>query len=501
MKEWTRKERYRKIEEVSPEYLVNLANQVEKSVYRQMYHIQPPTGLLNDPNGFSYFNGQWHLFYQWFPLGPVHGLKYWYHVVSDDLVHWENCGVGISPSTKYDSHGAYSGSGLVDKNQLHLMYTGNTRSKNWSRTPHQLMAIMDKSGQIKKIKEPVIEGIPEGYTDNFRDPKMWKHEGYYYAIIGAERKNHTGTALVYQSENLTDWVLLGEFNPQVQDFGFMWECPDFFELDGSPCFLFSPQGIEPTGDFYQNIYQTGYFLGTKFNYETLRLEHNGFHELDLGFDFYAAQTTIAPDGRRILIAWMGLPEIKYPSDQDGWAHCLTIPRELSVLEGQLIQRPITELTALRGAHVKHQDSQYGRVHLGNLLGTSYEVKIKLRVEEKTKFGLCLFEDPVTNKGLYLEVDLNKGKFKVERKDCGIPFATEYGTSRQMKYNKKEISLHIFVDTTSAEIFVNDGLAVFTTRVFPENQQSGIGLFVEKGLMEYELEGWKLNKMDIKSTEK
>ena len=148
MKEWTRKERYRKIEEVSPEYLVNLANQVEKSVYRQMYHIQPPTGLLNDPNGFSYFNGQWHLFYQWFPLGPVHGLKYWYHVVSDDLVHWENCGVGISPSTNYDSHGAYSGSGLVDKNQLHLMYTGNTRSKNWSRTPHQLMAIMDKSGQI-----------------------------------------------------------------------------------------------------------------------------------------------------------------------------------------------------------------------------------------------------------------------------------------------------------------------------------------------------------------
>lgn len=286
MKEWTRKERYRKIEEVSPEYLVNLANQVEKSVYRQTYHIQPPTGLLNDPNGFSYFNGQWHLFYQWFPLGPVHGLKYWYHVVSDDLVHWENCGVGISPSTKYDSHGAYSGSGLVDKNQLHLMYTGNTRSKNWSRTPHQLMAIMDKSGQIKKIKEPVIEGIPEGYTDNFRDPKMWKHEGYYYAIIGAERKNHTGTALVYQSENLTDWLLLGEFNPQVQDFGFMWECPDFFELDGSPCFLFSPQGIEPTGDSYQNIYQTGYFLGTKFNYETLRLEHNGFHELDLGFDFY-----------------------------------------------------------------------------------------------------------------------------------------------------------------------------------------------------------------------
>ncbi|MFO7176986.1 sucrose-6-phosphate hydrolase, partial [Enterococcus faecium] len=76
-------------------------------------HIQPPTGLLNDPNGFIYYDGEYHLFYQWFPLGPVHGLKHWYHVSSKNLVHWTDRGVALVPETKEDSHGAYSGSGFV----------------------------------------------------------------------------------------------------------------------------------------------------------------------------------------------------------------------------------------------------------------------------------------------------------------------------------------------------------------------------------------------------
>ena len=98
MKEWTREERYRTILEASDEEMAVLKEKVDGCPYRQKFHIQPTTGLLNDPNGFAYFNGEYHLFYQWFPLGPVHGIKHWYHVSSKDLVHWNDCGVGIIPS-------------------------------------------------------------------------------------------------------------------------------------------------------------------------------------------------------------------------------------------------------------------------------------------------------------------------------------------------------------------------------------------------------------------
>ena len=116
--EWTTEQRYRRIEEVSKEEYGKLIDQVKHCPYRQMYHIQPVTGLLNDPNGFSYFNGEYHLFYQWFPLGPVHGVKYWYHTVSKDLVHWRNEGIAVEPDRPFDSHGVFSGTALEKDHQL-----------------------------------------------------------------------------------------------------------------------------------------------------------------------------------------------------------------------------------------------------------------------------------------------------------------------------------------------------------------------------------------------
>ena len=107
---WTREKRYQPYSAYSEADKETLAEQVSSSVYKPAFHIHPTSGLLNDPNGFSYFNGQWHIFYQAFPFGPVHGLKSWVHCVSDDLVHWHNLGIALKPGNQYDSHGAYSGS-------------------------------------------------------------------------------------------------------------------------------------------------------------------------------------------------------------------------------------------------------------------------------------------------------------------------------------------------------------------------------------------------------
>ena len=154
--EWTREARYQRLAEVSKDVYQKLVTQVADSPYRQKFHIQPKTGLLNDPNGFSFYKGRYHLFYQWFPLGPVHGVKYWYHMSSENLVDWQDEGIALEPDSFYDSHGVFSGSGLVVEDRLHLFYTGNTRTDDWVRIPYQCHAIMDASGNIEKADSPLI---------------------------------------------------------------------------------------------------------------------------------------------------------------------------------------------------------------------------------------------------------------------------------------------------------------------------------------------------------
>ena len=122
MREWTEEEKNRFLE--SPDQIRELYKKVRRSDFRQTYHIQPVTGLLNDPNGFLHANGEWHLFYQWYPYGAEHGLKHWYHVASKDLVNWNNCGLAIAPDKWYDNCGAFSGSALVMDGKLYLYYTG-----------------------------------------------------------------------------------------------------------------------------------------------------------------------------------------------------------------------------------------------------------------------------------------------------------------------------------------------------------------------------------------
>ena len=137
MKNWSREERYRVLK--SPEEIRDLYERIKKTPYRQTYHIQPVTGLLNDPNGFVWHDGKWHLFYQWCPWGAVHGLKYWYQTVSRDLITWENVGVTIKPDCDLDNKGAYSGSAWPEGDKLQLFYTGNHRDPDWTRIPYTCM--------------------------------------------------------------------------------------------------------------------------------------------------------------------------------------------------------------------------------------------------------------------------------------------------------------------------------------------------------------------------
>ncbi|RFU60463.1 sucrose-6-phosphate hydrolase [Peribacillus glennii] len=488
--EWTREKRYRRLDEASPEEMQQLGRQVDACPWRQTFHIQPRTGLLNDPNGFSYYNGYYHLFYQWFPLGPVHGLKYWYHMKSKDLVNWEDAGIGIEPDRYYDRHGAYSGSAIEYEDKLFLFYTGNTRDENWIRHPYQCLAVMDKTGCIKKLEEAVISTVPSGYTDHFRDPKIWKQGELFYAVIGAQRENETGCIVVYGSSNLTDWEFEGELETKLENFGYMWECPDYFEMDGQGVLIFSPQGLQPLGDEYQNIYQSGYLMGGSINLPDRNFDHGDFRELDRGFDFYAPQTMASPDGRRILVGWMGLPEIDYPTDKNGWAHCLTLPRELSAKNGRLVQKPVKELELLRKQESTAKvvlDNELQRID--GFTGTNYELLCEVSDFSADEFGIefraCGGFKTV------IKYDAVEKKVTLDRSDSGAEVGVEYGTTRSCNLNADKVVFHMFVDTSSVEIFLNEGEEVFTSRIFPDAGCDQIHFYAKNGRAAFNAKKWEL----------
>lgn len=486
----SREQRYRKLEQATAIELEQLKVKVNECPHRQGFHIQPPMGLLNDPNGFSYYNGRYHLFYQWFPLGPIHGIKYWRHVSSKNLVNWEDHGVGIAPGDWFDSHGVFSGSAIAYNQKLYLLYTGNTRDKNWVRHPYQCLAIMDKKNNITKRSGPVIDGVPEGYTDHFRDPKVFEKDNMYYCMIGAQTKGLKGTVVYYESKDLVNWNFKDAIKTTLRDFGFMWECPDYFELEDKGVLVISPQGIERKGDLYANIYQSGYLIGSKIDFKNGGFEHGEFVELDNGFDFYAPQTMEDNAGRRILIGWMGLPEVEYPTDKNGWAHCLTLPRELKIIDNKLIQTPVKELEHLRSNHrtlteflksgEKSFDGFSGERYELNCFFTEFKGKhvgVKLRVSE--------------NEEIVIYYDIENKKIVLNRSKSGEEFAKKWGMKRKSYLECSELRLQIFVDTSSVEVFINNGEKVFTSRIFPAYGSQGIFFFAD-GESKVSAEIWDIN---------
>ncbi|MGJ7919088.1 glycoside hydrolase family 32 protein [Neobacillus sp. LXY-4] len=488
--EWTQEQRYRKLEDVKDEEIQGLAKLVNHCPWRQSFHIQPITGLLNDPNGFAYYNGEYHLFYQWFPLGPVHGLKHWYHTKSKDLVHWENVGMAIEPTNEYDSHGAYSGSGIEHDGQLFLLYTGNSRDENWNRHPYQCLAVMNQDGEITKMDVPVIRDVPSGYTDHFRDPKVWKQGEEFFTVIGAQRENETGCAVLYQSTNLQDWQFAGEIKTNLDHFGYMWECPDYFEMEEQGVFIFSPQGLEAVGNHYQNIYQSGYVIGRQLDLVTKEFIHGPFHELDRGFDFYAPQTMQDPNGRRILVGWMGLPEIDYPTDKNGWAHCLTLPRKLSIKEGKIIQKPVEELTLLRGEKTESDKVVNNEsIAFKGFEGEVYELLAEFSASNAEEFGIELRVGE--NERTVIKYNTVEKKIIFDRTYSGVSFAEEFGSIRKCDLDSETVTFQIFVDASSVEVFVNDGKEVFTGRIFPGKESRGINFFSHGGQTNVKAVKWEV----------
>ena len=290
MREWTKEEKYRYLKD--PQELGELYEKISASVYRQHFHNQAVTGLMNDPNGFVWHDNRWHLFYQWCPWGAVHGLKHWYHIISKDLVTWRNLGVCLLPDQEdgYDNKGVYSGSAMPIGDKIYLYYTGNHRDPDWTRHAYTCLARLGKDGWPEKYPLPLFGAHP-GYTEHQRDPKIIQIPGQekYYMIIGAQTLDKRGCVLVYSSEDLQHgWIFEGELKvPGFENFGDMWECPSIEHLGGTDVLLLCPQHLTLPGRG-QSQNHNGYILG-HMDWDSLTFTPDGqFHVLDFGFDSYAA---------------------------------------------------------------------------------------------------------------------------------------------------------------------------------------------------------------------
>lgn len=459
---------------------------VESDPYRLAYHVMPPVGLLNDPNGFIQYDGVYHLFYQWNPFKTEHGAKFWGHYTSKDLVHWEHQDITLTPSDWFDKNGCYSGSAIEHDGKMYLFYTGNVKDENNNRETYQVM-VESKDG-VHFEKKGVVVHLPEGYTPHFRDPKVWKHEEFFYMIIGAQSHDETGKAVLLRSDDLENWEHLGAIAGAhvgpFEDFGYMWECPDLFELNGQDVLVFSPQGLEPNGIYYQNLYQAGYVVGNV-DYDSVQYKHGDFVELDRGFEFYAPQTTEDDKGRRIMIGWLGLPEERedaHPTIEHKWIHAMTLPRELKLIDGKVYQLPVEELEQLRGEGVKHEAVELGEKAqaLEGVEGDVLEINVETLETVTNEITIH-----IRNHANLVYNPIDK-LFKLDR----ISYVDGETVEERFCHLQQLKSVRIFLDTSSIEVFINGGEEVFTARIYPDVNENGIS-FAAEGEEKVTIEAWKL----------
>ncbi|OOF58194.1 glycoside hydrolase family 32 protein [Rodentibacter myodis] len=446
----------------------------DKNFY-PVYHLAPPTGLLNDPNGLIFDGEKYHLFYQWFPFDALHGMKHWKHFITRDFQTYQAAD-DLIPCELFESHGCYSGGALKVGDKLAMFYTGNTRRPSDNqRVPYQNLAIFDLNGKLIS-KRPLIENAPQGYTEHVRDPKPYfTQNGKIRFVCGAQRENLTGTAIIFEMNNLEDTPrLVGELS--IPDFNnqnvFMWECPDLLKLGDKDIFVWSPQGKDREAHQFQNNYHATYALG-RLNGNIL--ETQSIAELDQGFDFYAPQTFGGLDNQQstIMFGWIGLPDLTYPTDKFKWHSALTMPREIRLENNRLYQRPIKKIyenmTALSPLTLQ------GKTVIQDL-DRAY---LKFNAQNQP-FKLDFFTN---EKGETLSLSYKDGLVCLDRThSVQTELMEKFGAQRYCEVRELHC-VEIFFDRSIMEIFFNHGEKAMTSRFFIEKRENVV---ITKGISNIEI---------------
>ncbi len=327
---------------------------------RPQFHLLPTHNWMNDPNGPIYFNGRYHMFFQYNPLAATWGDMSWNHAVSPDMLHWTNLPVAMTPTPgSPDAFGCFSGSALQVGKRVYAVYTGTVKSTPDKATIHadaiqesQCLAWSDDPKLITWTKDPQpIIPVPPFPVTGFRDPSAWKQGDIYYMTVGSGVAKTGGCVLLYRSHDLKSWEYLHKLTEEPWtppasgvptsnpcDDGEMWECPDFFPLPGSSlashCLIYSTLG--------KVYWQSGTLDSATMRFHPLK---TGLLDLDA---FYAPKTQLDAHGNRILWGWVPERRSDTAMRAAGWSGMMSLPRVLTLTpDGNLYQQFLPATAQLR----------------------------------------------------------------------------------------------------------------------------------------------------------
>lgn len=455
--------------------------------WRPAYHLTPLSGTLGDPNGLCQVGDTYHIFYVTSPLSCLTDQRtpcVWAHCTTRDFVHYRREPVAIWPDHRRDRDGVYSGSALVREGRISLYYTGNVRHHGNFDYIHagreQNVLRVESEDGIHFDRKTVLmtnADFPAWVTQHVRDPQVVEEDGKLCLLLGARTQTDEGCALVYESEDGEHFRYVNVLHTDAP-FGYMWECPDCAAVDGQRLLICCPQGIPHETYRYANSHQCGCFplSGPLEGPCTL----GEFLPFDYGFDYYAARTLKASDGRVLLFGWLGMSETDYgrnPTADRGWDQVIAMPRELHWQEGRLLQTPLREVRTLRGEHTGAEGAQGLTLH-------SRRCELCLRLETASDLTVRLFEDGT------LSYDRAAGVLTL----AFGPVCGARRTRRLMKLADLR-SLDLFLDNSTLEVFVNGGEAVLTSRIFGEDDTMTVSPFAGRADW-YAMNAFDLEEADL-----
>ncbi|SDW60256.1 beta-fructofuranosidase [Kandleria vitulina] len=489
--------------------------------YMPTYHAHVSSGWSNDPNGLIYFNGKYHMFFQHYPHKAKWGIMHWGHFISDDLIKWEEAPVALVPDQEYERQcGCCSGTAIERDGKLYLMYTAAQMDLQ-----RQCIAYSEDGIHFSKLDNPLIDARNLNTSDispkDFRDPKVFKKDDTYYCIAGTrmmseedyqnyidfvsnqnENKEITiddvastnfyahgyGNLVLLKSDDFNNWEYVGPLltkQENIQEAFYrlngVYECPDYFEVDGQELLLASPQNLLQIGYRFQNLHSCVYIPG-HLDFTTGDFHPEYIEEIDSGFDFYAPQCMKMTDGRYVMIAWKEMWDRTYPTESDNWIGTYTLPRELSYKDGQLIQIPIRELENYRQNEVVAKGMILnGELRLEGVEGNKIELEVDMEITTASRAGIKLFKHG--DHEVFIYYDQKEQLFVFDRSCSGIEIGgREIDTNiRKMPWENKRIQLRMFLDVSSLEIFIDGGKKTMTGNIYGDPiKDTGVEFFSEDG---------------------
>ncbi|MBK2356408.1 glycoside hydrolase family 32 protein [Francisella hispaniensis] len=420
-----------------------------RNTERLQYHFTAKEAWLNDPNGLVYFKGKYHMFYQHYPYGKHTPMLHWGHAVSEDMVHWQHLPIAIYPQNDLDDRyigGAFSGSAVVVNNELFLTYTEHF--EDLDNSPNVFIEkqnlIKSKDGIHFSKPKTVINHKPDFCSYDFRDTKVWFDEKFdcYYLVIGTYANGYPSVVL-YRSDDAENWIYHSILFQEKTLSGRTLECPDLFYLDGKYVLILSIFETKDKKDFnYQSYYYIGDFDGKHF------IPKTPLRYIDSAKEFYAPQTFEA-NGNRYAIGWMNCWEDYKNRAKEDSAGAMSLIRQFRIKNNRLISYPIDTYKNLRVQHL--QPVNFNQ----NINLPSNLIELNLDFSSDNNWQLDLLED---NQGFVINIHYQNNQILVKN---SLNEVIDKAFIKDIR--SQEISVDIFLDTTSIELFVNKGEESITMR--------------------------------------